>query len=119
MTTDPVADADAHLERIDAESERREKQAAMYREIITETLTKTMRAVAYPGSLSLPATAEHFVFYRSIGDVVSEEIGYGKPLTALMAVLAGSDCPLVAKLRQTLADSYSDANADDLAEASL
>ena len=119
MSTDPVADADAHLERIDAESERREKQAAMYREIITETLTKTIRRATDPGSLDLPGTKGKNVKYSPIRVAVSNEIGCGKPLTALMEVLVGSDCPFVAKLRQALADSYSDANVDDLAEASL
>ena len=119
MTTDPVADADAHLERIDAEGERREKQAAMYREIITETLTKTIHTVKYPGTLSLPATKGGKVLYEPLYTVVSDYVTYSEPLKMLMEVLADSDCPLVAKLRQALADNYSDANADDLAEASL
>ena len=118
MTDDPIADADAHLERIDAESERREKYEVFYRQTITETLTKTLRTVAHQ-SLCLPTTQDGKISNEPLRSAIADHVSYSAPLTALMEVLAGSDCPLVAKLRQALADSYSDANADDLAEASL
>ena len=88
---------------------------------ITEVLTKTVMQVPYQ-SLSLP-----FVSYRSlnsvgriaqysVSEIVADECGAGPVHTALMAAIAGSACPLVAKLRQALADSYISAHAAEYAE---
>jgi hypothetical protein len=91
-----------------------------YTSMITEMLTKTVR-IAPKQKLLLP-----YVSYFShptggmqvhtVSEVVADECSTGKPLDALMAVIVGSDCPLVAKLREAIATRYAYANASDLAE---
>ena len=111
MTTDPVADADDYLESIDDAAKLRAAQESLYRGIITETLTKSIMTCGWQ-SLKLPVKTGHKVSYEPMLSAVADYMNYGKPLVAYMDVLADSDCPLVAKLRQALADSYSNANAD-------
>ena len=91
-----------------------------YTAMITEVLTKIVR-IAPLKTLGLP-----YVSYRSqpnghfdmhsVTEIVADECSSGKPLDALMSVIAGSDCPLVSKLREAIAARYSYANASDLAE---
>ena len=118
MHADPVTDAEQHFDRVDAMNDRLAQQEAMYRDIITETLTKTIREKNL-ASLALPATSANRIVYVSIADVVTDEVAYGKPLEALLVALAGSDCPLVAALRKAIADSYCESHADWIAELSL
>jgi hypothetical protein len=42
---------------------------------------------------------------------------YGKPLEALLAVFANSECPLVAALREAVAADYIDRNAAEIGNA--
>jgi hypothetical protein len=95
---------------------------AFYRNLIRETITETVRTVN-PAVLSLP-----YVKYASCNDTAPKIAAYpfaevvtdygtdAVPLAALMAVIAGSDCPLVAAYREALSDSYEDAKADELGE---
>jgi hypothetical protein len=49
-----------------------------------------------------------------VAEVVTDYGTDKGPLQALLAVLAGSDCPLVAKYREALAQRYADSNADSV-----
>jgi hypothetical protein len=94
-----------------------EKQVAAE---ITELLTKTVTQTNYK-FLSLP-----YVTYRgspvgkiatvALSEAVADECSTGKPLDALMAVISGSTCQLVAELRKAIAERYVYGNASDIAE---
>lgn len=85
-------------------------------EVLTVSVTK-----APWQSLSLP-----FVSYRNapggriaqytVSEIVADECSTGPVHVALMEVIAGSTCPLVAKLRKVLADAYTSAHAAEYAE---
>ena len=60
----------------------------------------------------LEETIEAYQLLEVVKDYGTEP----KPLQALMAVLAGSDCPLVAKWREAMAQAFADANADEVDE---
>ena len=123
MYLDPVADA-AYIGNLQDNATARliaaEQQIAAE---ITELLTVTVTKLPYK-FISLPC-----VTYRDapagriattpIAEVVADECTGGKPLDALMAVIAGSTCPLVAELRKAIAARYVYANASDIAEVSL
>ena len=93
-----------------------------YRDLIRETITETVRSVN-PAVLSLP-----YVKYASCNDTAPKIAAYPfaevvtdygadeVPLAALMAVIARSDCPLVAAYREALAARFEDAQADELEE---
>ena len=49
-------------------------------------------------------------------EAISDRVGYGAPLAALVAVLERSDCPMVQELREALAADYTHANAGDIAQ---
>lgn len=114
----PTLDADRHLERADSEEHRRQVAEAHYRKEIIETLTKTVRTVPHQ-RLSLPKAGAHRVESEPLQDVVTDQVCYGSPRDALMAALSSSDCPLVQRLRESIAASYADSNADWIAEVSL
>lgn len=90
------------------------------RKLIIETITQTVRKVDHR-ALSVP-----YVKYNSGGscavasyklsEVVTDYCTEPAPLQALMAVLEGSDCPLVAKWREAMAERFADANADEVDE---
>ena len=90
------------------------------RRLIIETITQTVRKVDHR-ALSLPYVKHCTngvvkVASYPMDDVVTDYGTEPKPLQALMAVLAGSDCPLVAKWREAMAERFAEANADDVDE---
>ena len=93
------------------------------RNLIIETITKTVRKVDHR-VLSVPYVKNNsngtcaIAAYQLV-EVVTDYGTEPKPLQALMAVLEGSDCPLVAKWREAMAERYADANADEVDEVML
>lgn len=90
------------------------------RDLIIETITKTVRKVSHK-ALSVPyvknnANGTTAIAAYPMVEVVTDYGTESKPLQALMAVLEGSDCPLVAKWREAMADRFADANADEVDE---
>ena len=90
------------------------------RNLIIETITKTVRKVDHR-ALSVPyvknnANGSSVVAAYKMVEVVTDYGTEPKPLQALMAVLEGSDCQLVAKWREAMAERYADANADEVDE---
>ena len=93
------------------------------RNLIIETITKTVRKVDHR-VLSVPYVKNNSIGTQAIDayqllEVVKDYGTEPKPLQALMAVLEGSDCPLVAKWREAMAERYADANADEVAGVML
>ena len=93
------------------------------RNLIIETITKTVRKVDHR-ALSVPYVKNNSNGTQAIDAYQLLEVvkDYGtdpKPLQALMEVLEGSDCQLVAKWREAMAESYADANADEVDEVML
>jgi len=91
---------------------------ATVRDEIHETLTETIRKVKHT-QLSVPYVKHECgarIAAYSIHEVVTDYGTDPAPLTALLAVLAGSDCPLVAKYREALATRYADSWADYVEE---
>ena len=93
------------------------------RNLIIETITQTVRKVDHR-VLSVPYVKNNSNGTCSIAAYQLVEVvpDYGtepKPLQALMAVLEGSDCPLVAKWREAMAERFADANADEVDEVML
>ena len=90
------------------------------RNLIIETITKTVRKVDHR-ALSVPYVKNNanntaaVAAYKMV-EVVTDYGTEPKPLQALMAVLEGSDCPLVAKWREAMAERFADANADEVDE---
>lgn len=90
------------------------------RDLIVETITKTVRTVDHR-VLSVPYVKHCTngvvrVAGLPIAEVVTEYGTDPKPHQALIAVLAGSDCPLVAKWREAMAQAFADSNADEVDE---
>ena len=90
------------------------------RNLIIETITKTVRKVDHR-ALSVPYVKNNANGTCAVGAYKMVEVvtDYGtepKPLQALMAVLEYSDCPLVAKWREAMAERFADANADEVDE---
>ena len=91
--------------------------------LIIETITQTVRNVDHR-VLSVPYVKNNSNGTQAIDAYQLLEVvkDYGtdpKPLQALMAVLEGSDCPLVAKWREAMAERFADANADEVDEVML
>ena len=89
-------------------------------DLIVETITKTVREVDHR-ALSVPYVKNNANGSQSIDayqllEVVKDYGTEPKPLQALMAVLAGSDCPLVEKWREAMAQAFADSNADEVDE---
>ena len=85
------------------------------RRLIIETITQTVRKVDHR-ALSVPYVKNNSNGTQAIDAYQLLEVvkDYGtdpKPLQALMAVLEGSDCKLVAKWREAMAELFADANA--------
>lgn len=94
-----------------------EKTHRVHDEIV-ETITKTVRKVSHK-ALSVPyvknnANGTTAIAAYQMVEVVTDYGTEPKPLQALMAVLEKSDCQLVAKWREAMAERYADANADDV-----
>ena len=90
------------------------------RNLIIETITKTVRKVDHR-ALSVPyvknnANGSSVVAAYQLLEVVKDYGTDPKPLQALMAVLEGSDCQLVAKWREAMAERFADSNADEVDE---
>lgn len=90
------------------------------RDLIVSTITKTVRTVDHR-ALSVPYVKHCTngivkVANYPMDDVVTDYGTDPNPHKALMAVLAGSDCPLVAKWREAMAQAFADANADEVDE---
>ena len=90
------------------------------RRLIIETITKTVRKVDHR-ALSVPyvknnANGSSVVAAYKMVEVVTDYGTEPKPLQALLDVLCGSDCPLVAKWREAMAERFADANADEVDE---
>ena len=116
-TSNPVADAGNYYDDLDNEAQAIERAEIRIGEEIKETLTKHIRVTP---NLTLPHVFSMFnrVGYMSIRDVISDEIGFGKPFEALMLVLQSSDCLHVEALREAIAQSYINSNASEIAEMS-
>lgn len=117
MYLEPVADVNHHYSAMAAESARAHANTLHYTAMIRDTLTKHIRVAANP-SLPYPKNTGG-VGYLPVEDVVTDEVCFGAPLDALMAVMVKSDCPHVAALRKAIADSYISSTVDLIAEAAL
>lgn len=87
-------------------------------ETLTETILRTSHkrlCVPYVKRSAHAGGSDRIGAYP-ITEVVKDYGTDPKPLQALMAVLEGSDCPLVAEYRTALAKRYSDSWADDVEE---
>ena len=90
------------------------------RKLIIETITQTVRKISHK-VLSVPYVKNNSNGSTSIAAYQLLEVvkDYGtdpKPLQALMAVLEGSDCQLVAKWREAMAEHFADVNAEEVDE---
>jgi hypothetical protein len=87
---------------------------------IRELLTVTVRKV-HPKRLSLPLPLERssgvVIASLEMDEAIKDAMTYGKPLEALLAVFANSECPLVAALREAVAADYIDRNAAEIGNA--
>jgi hypothetical protein len=117
MSTDPVADADSHLVKMAQENEAFALAEKRVSDEIMELFTKTVRQVNYK-HLAAPyvsALGPTRLKYQTLSESVRDTCDYGAPLYALMAVMAGSDCPLVAAWRVAMAENYIKHHAADIA----
>lgn len=104
--------------------------SSQVRDDMIEVLTKTIRTVPL-GQLGVqyvkyekrgtdenPYYASRLACYpvvEVVTDYGLDDIrGNPSPLKALLAVLVGSDCPLVQKYREALAERYADSHADEV-----
>ena len=90
------------------------------RKLIVQTITQTVRNVDHR-ALSVPyvknnANGSSVVAAYKMVEVVTDYGTEPKPLQALLDVLCGSDCPLVAKWREAMAERFADSNADEVDE---
>lgn len=90
------------------------------RNLIIETITQTVRKVDHR-ALSVPcvknkANGTTAIDAYQMAEVVTDYGTEPKPLQALLDVLRGSDCPLVAAWREAMAERFADANADEVDE---
>lgn len=94
-----------------------EKQAASeIRELFTETVRKVNhKHLAAPFVHYGPNGAAKIDTY-TLTEVVADTCSSGKPLDALMEVMAKSDCPLVAAWREAMAADYIYRHASDIGE---
>ena len=92
-----------------------ERAASFYETEIRETFTQTVRQVPYT-RLSVPYVKERRLAQMALIEAVGDMVSYGKPRAALMQVIASSNCPLVAVLRDAIAQDYIEGNLDWIAE---
>ena len=117
MSTDPVADADSHFDKMAQENEAFSLAEKRVSDEIMELFTKTVRQVSHkhlvaPWVTYRPAVT---VKYQPLSEAAADLVSYGAPRDALMDVIAGSDCPLVAALRVAMAKDYIKNNASNIA----
>jgi hypothetical protein len=94
--------------------------AHSYRFDYYDVIVNKIRTVN-PKNLSLP-----FVSYRTVQtgkvdnyqleEIINDYITEPKPFNSLIESLKHSNCPYVAKLRESIAESFSDMNADEMEE---
>lgn len=86
-------------------------------EEIERIFTQSIRFAA-AASLSLPTTRDGGMSEgrEALTEAISDRVGYGAPLDAVVRVLESSNCPLVQKLREALAADYAKSNAADVAQ---
>ena len=121
MHLDAVRDADhlgAMQDSLLSRQIKAEKQAAAE---IMELFTKTVRKVqhqhlAAPMAFYPSLNSAGLIVTVPLAEVVHDTCTNGKPLEALMQVMAQSDCPLVAAWREAMAADYSYRNASDIGE---
>ncbi|GAB3358939.1 MULTISPECIES: hypothetical protein [Giesbergeria] len=115
-TANPELDAARHEDAMEAAQEATaheyQQVAADIRYLFTElVMTAPLMRLTAPqlrstGSGILPVP---------IIEAIDDSLTYSKPHDALMAVIAQSQCPLVAHLREALAQHWIDHHAQDLA----
>lgn len=117
-TSNPVADAGSYHDALDNEAQAIERAEKRIGEEIKETLTKHIRVTQ---NLTVPHlfSTSNRICYLPVRDVISDEIGFGKPFEALMLVLQSSNCLHVEALREAIAQSYKDSNVLEIAMASI
>lgn len=123
MTTDPVHDAGSHFEKMAQENEAFALAEKRVGDEIVELFTKTVRKVNYKQLatpfVSYSASGGMYVRYMPLSEAVVDTSSIGKSQDALMAVMAGSDCPLVAKWREAMAEDYKKHHAADIAQVEV
>jgi hypothetical protein len=103
-TSNPVADAEAHEARSEAQDAAHDFVCGRIR----QTLTQDVRHVETLTELTLPYwswardTCEHMTAPEAIG----ETLDASDVLKAISLVIQKSDCPHVAALREAIAQSY-------------
>ena len=83
-----------------------------------QVLTKDVRKVSIK-NLSLDyvrteMSGRTVIAQYTVAEAINDYMDYDKPMAALMAVFEKSDCPLVAALRQAVADEFARHNAEEL-----
>ena len=115
-TAHPERDALAHDDEQEANQEMLEADMAQITADIQQLFTQTIRTVPME-QLSAPAlgcvpTKRIFI---PLAEAIDDSLWVTAPNEKLLAVLSGSDCPLVAELRQALADHWVRHWASDIA----
>jgi hypothetical protein len=82
-----------------------------YFEVLTESIRKVPAANL---ALVYYSSSKNGLAQYSVPEVVTDYGTDPKPLEALLAVLEKSDCPLVQKYREALAEHFADRNADEV-----
>lgn len=122
MSTDPVHDANSHFDKMAQENEAFALAEKRVGDEIMELFTKTVRKANHK-HLAAPFVSNSaggmFVRYQPLAGAVTDTSSSGAPLEALMAVMAGSDCPLVAKWREAMAEDYIKHHAADIAQVEV
>jgi len=120
MHLDAIAHADQLGAIQDSLLDRQIKAEKQAESEITELFTVTVRKVE-PKHLAVPfvrysANGAARIDTKPLPEAVADTCTNGKPLESLMAVMANSDCPLVAAWREAMAADYSYRNASDIGE---
>lgn len=121
MTTDPVHDAVSHFDKMAQENEAFALAEKRVGDEIMELFLTSVRKVNYkhlhaPYVTHSPSVK---IQYQPLSEAVADACSFGEPLEALMAVMAGSDCPLVAKWREAMAGDYKKHHAADIAQVEV
>jgi hypothetical protein len=121
-STNPVAGAERHITTVDAENELREKTRESYVEHIVKTLTVVCRRDNNLELLTVPyvqwGNSSRKIAHQSVLEVICEEVAFAESRDAFAEVWANSECPIVAKLRETVAKKYCADWVDSLVEVS-
>lgn len=116
-TANPEHDALAHDDAMADAQDAVEQELIAVSSEITHLFTQLARTAPLS---RLTAPQMNSTTRRSLGvpliEAIDDSLAYPGPHGALMAVIAGSDCPLVAALRQALATHWIDNNAAELAD---